>query len=102
MRMGPRNRWMSAGVAGVALGAAFVAPLATSGTQKANAVTIAGARSLSDHVSVQFQSAQPNQTITAHVLAYNDFHGNIEPASLNIYGQFAGGAAYLAKLIGER
>jgi hypothetical protein len=43
MRMGPRNRWMSAGVAGVALGAAFVAPLATSGTQKANAVTIAGA-----------------------------------------------------------
>ena len=102
MRMGPRNRWMSAGVAGVALGAAFVAPLATSGTQKANAVTIAGARSLSDHVSVQFQSAKPNQTITAHVLAYNDFHGNIEPAGLNIYGQFAGGAAYLAKLIADR
>jgi 5'-nucleotidase len=102
MRIGPRNRWMSAGVAGVALGAAFLAPLATSGTPKANAVSIAGARSLSDRVSVQFQSAKPDKTIQAHVLAYNDFHGNIEPAGLNIYGQFAGGAAYLAKLIGDK
>ena len=34
-----------------------------------------------------------------HLLAYNDFHGNLEPGGLNIYGQFAGGAAYLAKVV---
>lgn len=102
MRMGPRNRWLSASVAGVALGAALVAPLATSSSQRADAVTIAGARSLSDQVSVQFAAAKADPTIQAHVLAYNDFHGNLEPASLNIYGQFAGGAAYLAKLIEDR
>ena len=34
-----------------------------------------------------------------HVRTWNDFHGNLEPASLNIYGHFAGGAAYLAKLV---
>jgi 5'-nucleotidase len=102
MRMAPRNRYLSAGLAVVALGAAFAAPLATSGAQPAQAVTIAGARSLSDQVSVQFQTARANPTIAAHVLAYNDFHGNLEPASLNIYGQFAGGAAYLAKAIEDR
>jgi 5'-nucleotidase len=102
MRMAPRNRYLSAGLAVVALGAAFAAPLATSGAQPARAVTIAGARSLSDQVSVQFQTARANPTIAAHVLAYNDFHGNLEPASLNIYGQFAGGAAYLAKAIEDR
>jgi hypothetical protein len=29
----------------------------------------------------------------------HDFHGNLEAASLNLYGQFAGGGAYLAKAI---
>ena len=37
-----------------------------------------------------------------HVLAFNDFHGNLEAAGLNIYGKFAGGAAYLAKAIKDR
>ena len=34
-----------------------------------------------------------------HLLGFNDFHGNLEAAGHNIYGQFAGGAAYLAKAI---
>ena len=34
-----------------------------------------------------------------HLLAFNDFHGNLEAAGLNIYGQFAGGAAWLAKAV---
>jgi 5'-nucleotidase len=37
-----------------------------------------------------------------HVLAFNDLHGNLEAASLNIYGKYAGGAAYLAKAIKTR
>ena len=37
-----------------------------------------------------------------HVLACNDFHGNLEPATLNIYGQFAGGAAWLAKAVKDK
>ncbi len=32
----------------------------------------------------------------------NDLHGNLEAASLNIYGKFAGGAAYLAKAVKDR
>src|SRR5437867_11719000 len=93
------NRWLSGGLAVIALGAALVAPLATSSSQPANAVTIAGARSLSDHVSVQFQKAPASRTFSAHVLAFNDFHGNLEAAGLNLYGQFAGGAAYLANAV---
>ena len=99
----PRNRLLSASIAVVALGAALVAPLATSSSQPADAVTIAGARSLSDHLSVQFAKPKPgHKTTVAHVLAYNDFHGSLEAASLNLYGQFAGGAAYLAKAIKDR
>ena len=41
-------------------------------------------------------------TTDVHVLAFNDFHGNLEPGTLNIYGQFAGGAAWLAQAIGEK
>jgi 5'-nucleotidase len=102
MHAAPRSRLLSASLAVVALGAALVAPLATS-SGRADAVTIAGARSLSDRVSVQFQQPTAAQkTTVAHVLAYNDFHGNLEAASLNLYGQFAGGGAYLAKAIKDR
>ena len=41
-------------------------------------------------------------TTDVHVLAFNDFHGNLEPGTLNIYGQFAGGAAWLAQEIDEK
>ncbi len=41
-------------------------------------------------------------TTEVHLLAFNDFHGNLEPGTLNIYGQFAGGAAYLAKEVEEK
>jgi 5'-nucleotidase len=39
------------------------------------------------------------------LLAFNDLHGNLQPDSpspLNIYGHFAGGAAYLAKYVKDR
>ncbi|HEY3006266.1 MAG TPA: bifunctional metallophosphatase/5'-nucleotidase, partial [Kribbellaceae bacterium] len=86
----------------MALGAALLSPLATQSAQRADAVTIAGARSLSDEVSVQFQPAAKKRTMDVHLLAYNDFHGNLEAGGLNLYGQFAGGAAYLAKAIKDR
>jgi 5'-nucleotidase len=83
------------------MGTALLAPLARSSGQ-AGAVSIAGARSLADRVSVQFQKAQ-GPTTDVHLLAWNDFHGNLEAgAGLNIYGQFAGGAAWLAKAVTDK
>jgi 5'-nucleotidase len=97
-----RGRRISAGLAVTALGVALVAPLATGTSQRADAVTIAGARSLSDKVTVQFEKPTKDKTVDVHVLAYNDFHGNLEAAGNNLYGQFAGGAAYLAKAVKDR
>jgi 5'-nucleotidase len=109
-----RSRGIQVGLVTVSLGAVLLAPLAASGpTGSAGRAgstgsTISGARSLTDTVSVSFQSAgatsggRAGRTSTVHVLAWNDFHGNLEPAGLNIYGQFAGGAAYLAKLVKAR
>jgi 5'-nucleotidase len=97
-----RNRGVVVGVlAVVAAGTALVAPLA-SPSEPAGATTIAGARSLADEVAVQFDDAG-DQTTDVHVLAWNDFHGNLEAsAGLNIYGQFAGGAAWLAKAVHDK
>ncbi|MDT4980485.1 MAG: 5-nucleotidase, partial [Pseudonocardiales bacterium] len=39
------------------------------------------------------------KTMDVHLLAYNDFHGTLEPGSQSLYGQFTGGAAYLAKVV---
>lgn len=43
-----------------------------------------------------------DKSVTVHVLAYNDFHGALDPGTQNIYGKFAGGGAYLAKAIKDR
>jgi 5'-nucleotidase len=91
------NRWVHASLATAAVTAVMVAPLATT-TGGANAVTIAGARSLSDRVSVQFAPAS-KRTTDVHLLAYNDLHGTLDPASQTLYGEFAGGAAFLAKKV---
>jgi 5'-nucleotidase len=95
------NRWAQLGLAATAVTAVLVAPLATNTTGKAGAVTIAGARSLSDQVSVQFAPASGRAT-DVHLLAYNDFHGTLDPASQTLYGQFAGGAAFLAKAVKDK
>jgi 5'-nucleotidase len=95
------NRWAQAGLAATAVTAVLVAPLATNSTGRAGAVTIAGARSLSDQVSVQFAPAS-GRTTDVHLIAYNDFHGTLEPASQTLYGDFAGGAAYLAKVVKDK
>jgi 5'-nucleotidase len=100
-RRGGWNRRVLVGFLAIAaMGTALLAPLARSSGQ-AGAVTIDGARSLADKVSVQFQRAQ-GPTTDVHLLAWNDFHGNLEPATLNIYGQFAGGAAWLAKAVEDK
>ena len=101
-RLAGRNRRAVVGLLAVsAVGTALVAPLATS-SGPAQAITIGGARSLADKVAVQFQEAKV-QTTDVHLLAWNDFHGNLEAnAGLNIYGQFAGGAAWLAQAVGDR
>ena len=94
------KRALVGALAAVALGTALVAPLATS-SGSAGAVTISGAQSLADKVEVHF--AKPSGATTdIHLLGWNDFHGNLEPATLNIYGQFAGGAAWLAQAVHDK
>jgi 5'-nucleotidase len=102
MRLSTRSPWVRAGLVAVAIGAVVAAPIAFNAEPTADAVIISGANSLSDDVTVNWNNGHHGATTELHVLAWNDFHGNLEPASLNIYGKFAGGAAYLAKLVNER
>jgi 5''-nucleotidase/2'',3''-cyclic phosphodiesterase and related esterases len=96
------SRAARAGMIITALAAVVAAPLAVTKAPPANAVTIAGARTLSDKVAVSWAGKnKPSKTTDVHLLGWNDFHGNLEPASLNIYGKFAGGGAYLAKAVGQ-
>lgn len=97
-----RGGGVSAALALTALGAALLSPLAPGNSERADAVTIAGARSLSDQLSVQYAAAGKDRTTKVHLLAYNDLHGTLDPASQTLYGQFAGGAAYLAKAVKDR
>jgi 5'-nucleotidase len=99
-----RRSWIAqAAVAALALGVVLTAPLASSDRAPAGAVTISGARSLSDQVVVSYGGdARKTRTTDVHLLAFDDLHGNLEAAGNNIYGQFAGGAAYLAKAVKDR
>jgi 5'-nucleotidase len=97
-----RNWAAQIALAGIAIAVVLAAPLA-SPNKAAGGPIISGARSLSDQVSVNFAVLPPGHTTTdVHLLAFNDLHGNLEPAALNIYGHFAGGAAYLAKAVKDR
>ncbi len=51
---------------------------------------------------VTYSAKKQGQTTDVHLLAFNDLHGNLEAAGNNIYGHFAGGAAYLAKAVKDR
>lgn len=85
-----------------ALAVVVAAPLASAPPEGGDGVVISGARSLSDEVTVSYTSRRPARTTDLHVLAFNDLHGNLEAGGNNIYGRFAGGAAYLAKAVKER
>jgi 5'-nucleotidase len=89
-------------VAAVAVGVVVAAPLAARTQAPNDGVVISGARSLSDKVAVSYQAAAPGNSTDVHLLAFNDLHGNLEAGALNIYGKFAGGAAYLAKAVKDR
>ncbi|MGH3128573.1 MAG: bifunctional metallophosphatase/5'-nucleotidase [Gaiellaceae bacterium] len=85
----------------VAVAVVLVAPLASPNKASAD-VVIAGARSLSDQVSVSFDQLPPGHTAKeVHLLAFNDLHGTLDPMSQTQYGQFAGGAAFLAKKVND-
>ena len=94
--------WVApAALAAIALGVVLAAPLASPNGASAGPI-ISGARTLSDQVQVTYGQASKDGTTNVHLLAFNDLHGNLEAASLNIYGRFAGGAAYLAKAVKDR
>ena len=89
-------------VTAVAVAVVVAAPLAAPNPAATDGVTIAGARSLSDHVTVSYSQLDGRRTTDVHLLAFNDLHGNLEAGGNNLYGRFAGGAAYLAKAIRDR
>jgi 5'-nucleotidase len=96
------RKWaLPAVLAGIAVAVVVAAPLATPNKASAN-VVISGARSLSDQVSVKFAAAAGHPTADVHLLAFNDLHGTLDPAGQTLYGQFAGGAAFLAKEVKSR
>jgi 5'-nucleotidase len=94
-------RWTVPLALAATVGAILVATLASPNKASAD-VVIAGARSISDPVSIAYGVKKQGTTTDVHVLAFNDLHGNLEAAGNNIYGHFAGGAAYLAKAIKDR
>jgi 5'-nucleotidase len=101
IRRGLANWKTQLALAAVALAVVLVAPLASPNRASAD-ITIAGARSLSDQVSVSFAQLPPGHTSRAvHLLAFNDLHGTLDPMSQTQYGQFAGGAAFLAKKVND-
>ena len=86
----------------VAVGVVVAAPLVAPNRAARDDVIIAGARSLSDQVLVTYSKPDTRPSTEVHLLAFNDLHGNLEAGGLNIYGKFAGGAAYLAKAVKDR
>jgi 5'-nucleotidase len=50
-------------------------------------------------VRVTYGSTDTNRVFDVHLLAFNDLHGTLDPGSQTLYGKFAGGAAYLAKVV---
>jgi len=86
----------------IAVGVVLGAPLASPNKAAAGPI-ISGARTLSDQISVNFDAVPPgHDTTDVHLLAFNDLHGTLDPASQTLYGQFAGGAAYLAKAVKDK
>jgi 5'-nucleotidase len=96
-------RWAApVALAAIAIGVVLAAPLASPNKASAGPI-ISGARTLSDRVSINFAAVPPgHDTSDVHLLAFNDLHGTLDPAGQTLYGQFAGGAAYLAKAIKDK
>jgi 5'-nucleotidase len=89
-------------LAAIAIGVVLAAPLASPNEATAGPI-ISGARSLSDQINVSFAAVPPgHSTVDVHLLAFNDLHGTLDPGSQTLYGQFAGGAAYLAKAVKDK
>jgi len=89
-------------LAALAVAVVLAAPLASTRSTANDRVMISGARTISDQVQVDFAKADNHPTTDVHLLAFNDLHGTLEAAGNNIYGTFAGGAAYLAKVVEDR
>ena len=87
---------------GCGLAAVLATPFAVSSGSSAGAAVVGGASSLTDTVQVSYAKPGKDRVGDVHLIAFNDFHGNLEPATLNIYGHFAGGAAYLAKAVKDK
>ena len=102
--MGRRMKVLAAplALAAIAIGVVLAAPLASPSKATAGPI-ISGARSLSDQINLKFAEVSPgHETSDVHILAFNDLHGTLDPVAQTLYGQFAGGAAYLAKAVKDK
>jgi 5'-nucleotidase len=102
--MGRRMRVLAAplALAAIAIGVVLAAPLASPNKAAAGPI-ISGARSLSDRININFEPVPAgHSTVDVHLLAFNDLHGTLDPGAQTLYGQFAGGAAYLAKAVKDK
>jgi 5'-nucleotidase len=89
-------------LATTAVAVVLVSPLASPNEAAAGPI-ISGARSLSDSVSIEVARLPKGHTAAdVHILAFNDLHGTLAPEANNLYGHFAGGAAYLAKAVKDK
>jgi 5'-nucleotidase len=100
-RTGFRQWGVPLSLAAIAVAVVLAAPLASPNKASAN-IVISGAQSLTDKVQVTYNKTPKDRTTDVHLLAFNDLHGNLEAAGNNIYGHFAGGAAYLAKVVKDK
>ena len=101
--MGRRMRVLAAplALAAIAIGVVLAAPLASPNKAAAGPIISGAQVACRTRSSVSFAACRrANDASDVHILAFNDLHGNAGSArGQNIYGQFAGGAAYLAKVV---
>ena len=96
-----RRRSVRAGLLAASVGAVLLAPIATSSGGPAGAVVIGGAKNLSDQVRVELGTEARRKYRRARS-GVQRLPRQPRGGRANIYGKFAGGAAYLAKAIKDR
>jgi 5'-nucleotidase len=99
-----RSALAAAGLVAVVLGSVALVPPAAAVGLVSGLPPAASVRAGSSGGAVTVGRRRPadGRTTDVHVLAFNDFHGALEPGTANIHGRFAGGAAYLSRLLHER
>ena len=95
------KRWAPpVALAGLAVAVVLAAPLAIGAPSRGgDRRSPARVRSRTRCPSRSTRRRRATRRRDVHLLAFNDLHGDLDPAGQTMYGQFAGGAAFLAKAV---